>query len=66
MFENEQLGGTLVASFGANILSDEVISKISQLIGNDTESTPTASADDKQQYEAKLKLLRMRGMYNGH
>ena len=65
MFENESFGGTLVANFGANILSDDVISKISQLIGTETESTPTASAtDDKKQYEAKLKLLKMRGMHS--
>ena len=65
MFENESFGGTLVANFGANILSDDVIAKISQLIGTDTESTVTASVvEGKTQYEAKLKLLRMRGMHN--
>ena len=65
MFENESFGGTLVASYGANILSDEVIAKISQLIGTDTESTPAASNVDQKQYEAKLKLMKMRGMHNG-
>ena len=65
MFENESFGGTLVASYNANMLSDDVIAKISQLI--DTDSTPTASnVDDKKQYEAKLKLMKMRGMHSEH
>ena len=63
LFEDESFGGTLVASYNANVLSDDVIAKISQLIGTDTDSTPTASnVDDKKQYEAKLKLMKMRGI----
>lgn len=61
MFENEY-GGTLVAHFGANILSDEVIAKISQMI---EEKKDSFSAGDKAQYEARLKLMKMRGKHNG-
>jgi len=64
MFENESFGGTLVANFGANMLSDEVIQKISQLIGKEPE-TVASTVDDKTRYEAKLKLMKMRGMHNG-
>lgn len=63
MFDNEQFGGTLVANYGANILSDEVIAKISHLIGTEP-STTASTVEDKAQYEAKIKLLRMRGMHS--
>lgn len=65
MFENESFGGTLVANFGANMLSDEVIQKISQLIGKEPE-TVASTVDDKTRYEAKLKLMKMRGMHSEH
>lgn len=64
MFDNDQFGGTLVANYGANLLSDEAIAKISQLISSDS-SAATSTVEDKAQYEAKLKILKMRGMHNG-
>ena len=64
MFENEY-GGTLVANFGANLLSDEVIAKISQMIeGDKSQSSSASTVEDKTQYEARLKLMKMRGMHN--
>lgn len=63
MFDNDSFGGTLVANYGANMLSDDVIAKISQLIGE--EKAPT-NVDDKKQYEARLKIMKMRGMHNGY
>jgi len=63
MFENEY-GGTLVANFGANLLSDEVIAKISQMIEGD-KSSSSSTVEDKTQYEARLKIMKMRGKYNG-
>ena len=64
MFENEY-GGTLVANFGANLLSDEVIAKISQMIEGDKSSSSSSTVEDKTQYEARLKIMKMRGKYNG-
>ena len=64
MFENEEYGGTLVANFGANLLSDEVIAKISQMIEGDKSSSSPSTVEDKTQYEARLKIMKMRGMHN--
>ena len=64
MFENEY-GGTLVANFGANLLSDEVIAKISQMIEGDKSSPSPSTVEDKTQYEARLKIMKMRGKHNG-
>lgn len=63
MFDNDSFGGTLVASYNANMLSDDVIAKISQLIG---EEKAPENSDDKKQYEARLKIMKMRGMHNEH
>ena len=64
MMFDESFGGTLVANFGANLLSDEVIAKISQMIEGDKSSPSPSTVEDKTQYEARLKIMKMRGKHN--
>ena len=65
MMFDESLGGTLVANYGANLLSDEVIAKISQMIEGENSPSSSSTVEDKTQYEARLKIMKMRGKYNG-
>ena len=64
MFDNDQFGGTLVANFGTNLLSDEVIAKISQMIEGESSSSTTSTVEGKAQYEARLKIMKMRAIYH--
>lgn len=62
MFDNSKVGGTLVNSFGSELLNDDLIAKISEMMEKQNSSS-TAIVEDNQkaQMQAKLNLLKLGG-----
>lgn len=64
MFEETKQENTLVANGGSVMLNEEVINKILEMMDQDKPSS-TSTVEGNDQLQARFKLLKLGGKYNG-